>query len=36
MKNIYGLTYEELEQYFLQISDKKFRATQVYDWLYNS
>lgn len=34
MKNIYGFTYEELEQYFLQISDKTFRAVQVYDWLY--
>lgn len=34
MKNIYGITYNELEEYFLNINDKKFRATQLYEFLY--
>ena len=34
MRNIYGLTFEELEEYFISIGDKKFRANQVYDWIY--
>ena len=34
MKNIYDLTFNELENYFVSINDKKFRAVQVYDWLY--
>ena len=34
MKNIYGVTFSQLEDYFTNINDKKFRATQVYDWLY--
>ena len=34
MKNIFSETYEELENYFLSINDKKFRATQIYDFLY--
>lgn len=34
MKNIYGVTFNQLEDYFISINDKKFRATQVYDWLY--
>ncbi len=32
--NIYNFTREELEAYFLNLNDKKFRATQVYEWLY--
>lgn len=32
--NIYGITFEELEKYFLDRNDKKFKATQVYDWVY--
>lgn len=32
--NIYGLTKEELEQVFLNINEKKFKARQVYEWLY--
>lgn len=32
--NLYNLTIEELEEYFVGIGDKKFRATQVYEWLY--
>ena len=34
MKNIFNQTYESLEAYFLSINDKKFRATQLYDFLY--
>lgn len=33
-KNIRHLTYAEIEEYFLQIGDKKFRAKQVYEWLW--
>lgn len=32
--NIYGVTLQELENYFESINEKKFKATQVYDWLY--
>lgn len=32
--NIYGLTLQELENYFESINEKKFKATQVYDWIY--
>ena len=32
--NIYGQTLEKLENYFECIGEKKFKATQVYDWLY--
>lgn len=34
MKNIYGITYNELENYFININDKKYRATQLYEFLY--
>lgn len=34
MQNIYNFTLEELENYFLNIGEKKFRATQVFEWLY--
>ena len=34
MRNIFDLTIEELEEYFLSIGEKKFKATQVYSWLY--
>ena len=34
MKNIYGITFEELEKYFIKNNDKKFKATQVYNWVY--
>ena len=34
VKNIYSYTKEELEKYFENINEKKFKATQVYDWLY--
>ena len=34
MRNIYDLTKDEFEEYFLSINDKKFRATQIYEFLY--
>ena len=34
MKNIYDISFEKLETYFTDIGQKKFKAVQVYDWLY--
>lgn len=34
MKNIYDYTLEELEEYFLSIGEKKFKATQIFEWIY--
>ena len=34
MKNIYDLTYEDMEEYFLNIGSKKFHAMQLFTWLY--
>ena len=34
MRNIYDYTLTELEDYFISIKDKKFRATQIYEYLY--
>ena len=34
MQNIYGITFEELEDYFIKNNDKRFKATQVYNWVY--
>ena len=34
MKSIYSVTRKQLEEYFLSNNDKKFRATQVFEWLY--
>jgi len=34
MKNIFNETYESFEDYFKSINDKKYRATQLYDFLY--
>ena len=34
MCNLFGLTRSDLEEYFLSIGEKKFRALQVYEWLY--
>lgn len=34
MKNIYNETKENLELYFESIKEKKFKATQVFEWLY--
>lgn len=32
--NIYDMTKEKLEEYFLAIGEKKFKAIQVFEWLY--
>ena len=34
MENIFGYTYEKLEEALLQINEKKFRCKQIYEWLY--
>ena len=34
MTSIYGITKEELENYFINLGEKKFKATQVYEWIY--
>ena len=34
MKDIYGISHSELEDYFLALGEKKFKATQIYEWLY--
>ncbi len=34
MNSIYGYTREKLEDYFLSKGEKKFKALQVFEWLY--
>ena len=34
MKNLYDYPRDELEKYFLSINEKKFKAVQVFEWLY--
>ena len=34
MKNIYGMTLQKLEEYFTNIGYQKFKAVQVFEWLY--
>ena len=34
MKNIYGLTLEDMEEYFVSMGSKKFHAGQLFTWLY--
>jgi 23S rRNA (adenine2503-C2)-methyltransferase len=34
MENIFSYPKEKLEEYFLNINEKKFKAIQVFDWLY--
>ncbi|HBS46580.1 MAG TPA: 23S rRNA (adenine(2503)-C(2))-methyltransferase RlmN [Paenibacillus sp.] len=34
MESIYGLTFDQLAAWLLERGHKKFRATQVWDWLY--
>ena len=34
MKSIYSITREKLEEYFINNGDKKFRATQIFEWVY--
>ena len=33
-KDIFGLTIEELEENFVALGLKKFRAKQVFPWIY--
>lgn len=33
-KNLFGYTIKELEEEMLSVGEKKFRATQLYSWLY--
>ena len=35
MKSIYDLNIEEMELFFINNNEKKYRASQVFDWLYN-
>ena len=34
MENIYRYSIKDLEEYFLSISEKKFKARQIYEWIY--
>jgi len=34
MKNLFGYTRKDLENYFEGVGEKKFKATQVFEWLY--
>lgn len=34
MKSIYGIKRSDLEEYFISNNEKKFKGTQVYEWLY--
>lgn len=34
MNNVYSYTRDELVDYFLSIDEKKFKADQLFDWLY--
>ena len=34
MNSIYDITLEKLEDYFISNGEKKFKATQVYEWVY--
>ena len=34
MRSIYSITRKKLEDYFILNNDKKFRATQIFEWVY--
>ncbi|MGM9970905.1 MAG: 23S rRNA (adenine(2503)-C(2))-methyltransferase RlmN [Anaeroplasmataceae bacterium] len=36
MKSIYGLSLDDLKEYFISIGLKPFRAVQVYEWIYRN
>ncbi len=36
MNSIYNYTLDELGNYFISIGDKKFRAIQIFEWLYRN
>ena len=35
MENIYNLTYEELEKFLIDNNEKKYRTSQIFEWLYD-
>lgn len=34
MKNLFDYKIEDLEKYFLELGEKKFKATQIFEWVY--
>ena len=34
MKNIYGMTTKKLKEYFTNLGEKEYKATQIFEWLY--
>ena len=34
MNNIFNYKLSDLEDYFVALGEKKFKARQIYDWLY--
>lgn len=34
MPNIYNYNYEDLENYLINLGEKKYRASQIWEWLY--
>ena len=34
MENVYNLTLQDWEEYFINKNEKKFKGQQVFDWLY--
>jgi 23S rRNA (adenine2503-C2)-methyltransferase len=34
MENLYGYTLKMLEEYFFTIDEKKYKANQVFEWIY--
>ena len=34
MKSIFSITKNKLEEYFISIGEKKFKATQAFEWIY--
>jgi 23S rRNA (adenine2503-C2)-methyltransferase len=34
MRSIFSITRKKLEEYFISIGEKKFKATQVFEWIY--
>lgn len=34
MRSIFSITRKQLEEYFININEKKFKATQVFEWIY--
>ena len=34
MESIYSKTIDDLEEFFVDMGEKKFKATQVFEWLY--